>query len=41
MHSMPAMPVPLTGNVSGFVVRKTCRNISHTWSMIVRYCGSR
>ena len=23
-HSIPAMPVPLTGNVSGFFVRKTC-----------------
>ncbi len=30
MHSMPAMPVPLTGKVSGLVVRKTWRSISQT-----------
>ena len=40
-HSMPAMPVPLTGNVSGFFVRKTCRSNSQVSSMIAMYCGSR
>ena len=41
MHSMPAIPVPLTGNVRAFFVRKISRSIAHVWSMIARYWGSR
>jgi hypothetical protein len=41
VHSIPAMPVPLTGNVSAFFVWKTSRSIAHVSSMIARYCGSR
>ena len=38
---MPAMPVLLSGKVSGFLVRKTCRSSSQVSSRMARYCGSR
>ena len=38
--SMPADPVPLTGNVSGLVVRKTVRRRAIVSSMIPRNSGS-
>ena len=40
-HSIPAMPVPLTGKVSAFFVRKTSRSRAQVSSMMARYCGSR
>ena len=40
-NSMPALPVPLIGNVISFSVRNTCRSISLISSIIVTNDGSR
>ena len=39
--SIPAEPVPLTGNVSVLSVRYTARNRSHVSSRMARNSGSR
>src|SRR5208282_5564346 len=40
-NSMPALPVPLTGKVISFWVRKTCRNMVLTSSIRFTNAGSR